>query len=366
MKIKLSISALAICLTLSVQAQFHTMKIPQPSPKVVETQRLGITDITLDYSSPSVNGRDVWNEVINAYGDPNLAWRAGANLNTRISFSTDVTINGNPLKAGGYGIHIDKSEDGYIIMFAHHDNQWGSYYLDRDNHVTLRVKVQGEEAPFSEQLDYEFLNRTDSSLVVGLEWAEKRLPFTVAVNLKKTVIENFRYELLGINTYRWEAWNDAANWCLNHETNLEEALEWVDRSINGGYNGFASNKNITNMTTKARLLHKLNRRSDLIEIITEVSEMEMSAYQINQFSIFLLQSGNPESAEDLLKSAVAKFPDAWYLKLNRGITYYMRDNPKKALKELNSIKDITPENFQPRLGEIISEIQSGSYRLPGT
>ena len=97
-------------LAMAVTGQFHTMKIPQSSPKVIETQRLGITDITVDYSSPATRGRDVWNEVINSYSDPNLAWRAGANMNTVITFSTDVTINGKSLKAGSYGFHIDVKE----------------------------------------------------------------------------------------------------------------------------------------------------------------------------------------------------------------------------------------------------------------
>ena len=136
-----------ICIGLGATAQFHTMKMPQTSPKVVETQRLGITDITIDYSTPATRGRDIWNTVIDSYGDPNLAWRAGANLNTRIIFSTDVTINGNPLKAGGYGFHIDVDGDNYTLMFAHHDNQWGSYYLDKEKHVALKLTEQAEPCP---------------------------------------------------------------------------------------------------------------------------------------------------------------------------------------------------------------------------
>ena len=125
MKVKFLFSVVVVAFSMLAQAQFHTMKIPQPSPKVLETQRLGITDITIDYSSPATRGRDVWDNVVSS-GNPDLAWRAGANLNTRISFSTDVTINGNPLKAGGYGIHVDVEDGSYTIMFAHHDNLWGS------------------------------------------------------------------------------------------------------------------------------------------------------------------------------------------------------------------------------------------------
>ncbi len=347
-------------------AQFHTVKIPQPSPKVTETQRLGITDITIDYSTPATRGRDVWDNVINGYGDPNLAWRAGANMNTTISFSTDVTINGNELKAGSYGFHIDIADDTNTLMFAHHDNQWGSYYLDRDRHVSLKVDVQSEDCPFSEQLDYEFINRTDSSLVIALEWGERRIPFTVGVNLNKTVIENFRYELLGINTYRWEAWNDAARWCLNRDTNLEEALSWTNRSINGGYNGFSANKSVTNMTTKAQILNRLNRTTEFDQTIAELSSMDMNPGETNGLTFFLLQIMKPDPALNILNEAIRQYPDAWYLKLNRALSYYFLDNSKRALKELAVVQSEAPENFQPRLMEIVSEVENGTYKIPGT
>ena len=356
----------AYCLGTWAQAQFHTIKIPQASPKVVETQRLGVTDITLDYSSPATRGRDVWNTMIQSDSDPNLAWRAGANMNTRISFSTDVTINGTPLKAGSYGLHIDADGDDYVLMFAHHDNLWGSYYLDRDQHITLKTTVQAEACPTSEQLDYEFINRTDSTVTIALEWGEQRIPFAVGVDLNKTVVENFRYELLGINTYRWEAWNDAARWCLNHNTNLEEALDWANRSIDGGYSGFAANKNAANLTTKARLLGRLDMLTELDQTISELIALDMNAGQANEASIFLLQIEKPESALGLLNSTVKQYPDAWYLKLNRAIANYFLNKQKAALRELAIVREHAPENFQGRLIEIITEVENGTYKLPGS
>lgn len=359
------LTLILVSIGLFSQAQFHTIKIPQASPKVVESQRLGVTDITIDYSTPATRGRDVWGSVISSYGDPDLAWRAGANMNTRISFSTDVTINGASLKAGSYGFHIDTEGDNYTLMFAHHDNLWGSYYLDREKHVSLKTTVQAEPCAPSEQLDYEFLNRTENTVDIALEWAEKRIPFTVSVDLNKTVLESFRYELLGINTYRWEAWNDAASWCLNHDTNLEEALTWINRSIDGGYNGFAANANATNLTTKARLLHKLVKEEALNETISVIVTTEMNVGELNGTSIFLLRIDKPEAALKLLGPAIKKYPEAWYLKLNHALSNYFLDKRKTALKELAIVQKETPENFQARLTEIINEVDKGIYKIPG-
>ncbi len=347
--------------------QFHTVKIPTPSPKVIETQRLGITDITVDYHSPAVRGRDIWNDVVGSYSDPNLAWRAGANMNTRISFTTDVLIEGQSLKAGSYGFHIDTQEDGsWTLMFAHHDNQWGSYYLNRDEHIALKVNVTPTSAPFSEQLDYKFIDRTENSVVIALDWGEKRIPLTVSVDLNKTVVANFRYELLGINTYRWEAWNDAASWCLNHDTNLEEALQWANRSVNGGYNGFSANKNVANMTTKARLEKKLNKAEALEATLNEIKSMSLSAYEANGLAIFLLQSNRPKDAFEITNNALKNAPGTWYLTLNLGLCQYFLGNKKAALKSLAEAEKNTPQGFKSRLAEIKEEVTNGTYKVPGT
>lgn len=366
MKKNLLATSVFLLVVAFANAQFHTMNIPQSSPTVEETQRVGITDITINYSSPALRGRDVWNNsnIIPQEGNP-YAWRAGANMNTTIEFSTDVIIEGQALKAGLYGFHIIPKNDTYTLLFAHNNHQWGSYYLEVDKDVTLKVTVDPETCAKSEQLDYEFLNRTENSVVIGLEWGEKRIPFKVEVNLNKTVVESFRSELRGINTYHWQAWNDAANWCLNHDTNLEEALEWANRSINGGYGGFAADKNMTNMSTKIRLLKKLNRSEDVQSTIAEAKEMHATIYEANNFSRFLLQNGYYKDALDYSNISLKANPNTWFLELNRGISQYFLNNKKDAIKDAKKALKTTPEQFQSRLKEIINEIEMGTYKLPG-
>jgi len=363
--LRLFVCALLLSAPLGAFAQFHTLKIPQTSNQVTETQQLAVTDITISYGSPSVNGRDVWNNpnIIPQKGEP-IAWRAGANMNTTISFSTDVLIEGQPLKAGTYGFHIVPDENNFELLFAHSHNQWGSYYLDRENDISLAVNVTGEACEFSEKLDYEFLDWTPNSVTIGLEWADKRIPFNVSVDLETTVVESFRSELRGINTYHWQAWNDAAQWCLEHNTNLEEALQWANRSINGGFNGFAADKNLTNMSTKALLLEQLGRSDEVSAVLDEASGMVDNAMEANSTSMLMLRLNQPKKALDFVSSKIKEYPEAWFLKINKGVSHYFLNNPKRAVKELESVLPETPEQFQPRVQEIIGEVQSGTYRLP--
>jgi len=364
MKKTIYLSSITFLVSVATFAQFHTMNIPESSPKVHESQRVGITDITINYSSPALRDRDVWNNsnIIPQEGNP-YAWRAGANMNTTIEFSTDVMIEGQVLEAGLYGFHIIPKNDTYTLLFAHNNHQWGSYYLDVDKDVTLKVIVNPETCATSEQLDYEFLNRTENSVVVGVEWGEKRVPFKVEVDLNKTVVDSFRSELRGINTYHWQAWNDAANWCLNHNINLEEALEWANRSINGGYGGFAANKNITNVTTKIMLLEALNKTDEAKSQILEVMNLDATIYEANNFTRFLLQNEYFEDALKYSELSLKAYPDTWFLERNRGIIKYFLKNKKAALKDLKNALKTAPERFQSRLSGVIKEIEQGTYKF---
>lgn len=328
-------------------------------------QRLGVTEITISYHSPALRERDVWNnpDIVPQNGTP-IAWRAGANMNTTIEFGTDVTINDNTLKAGTYGFHVIPRDDSYTLIFAHNSNQWGSYYLDMENDVALTIEVNSATCPNTEQLDFEFMDRKDDSVVVALEWGTKRLPFTVGVDLNKTVVGTFRNELRGINTYRWEAWNDAANWCLEHDTNLEEALTWVNRSIDGGYNGFAANKNLSNLTTKARLLDKLGRDEELASTVSEASKLSAPAYDFNGFIIFLLRQKQYEQALAMSTSSLEQHPDTWYLQLNKAISlYHTKKKGKEMFRLLDKAHKGAPDNFKSRIEEISGEVKNGTYGI---
>ena len=351
--------------TLSISAQFHTLKIPKPSNEVMETQTLGVTDITLSYGSPSINGRDVWNDpnVIPQNGDP-IAWRAGANMNTTITFSTDVSIEGQPLKAGTYGFHIIPKGETYSLLFAHNNNQWGSYYLNIEKDVTLTVDVAAESCPFSEKLDYEFLDWKGNEVKIGVEWADKRIPFTVSVDLNKTVVESLRSELRGINTYHWEAWNDAANWCLAHDTNLEEALAWADRSINGGFHGFAANRNFTNVGTKSALLKRLGHTQEYTTAVNELKNMDYSENQAFQFGRNLLSQKEYQLALEFATEANKKYSNSWILIINEGLAQYFVGDTKKAVKNIKSAITLAPQQFHDRFNTVIEEMQAGTYQIP--
>lgn len=343
-------------------AQFHTLNMPQSSPRVIESQKLGVTKITIDYGSPSLNGREPWidSNIIPQNGDP-IPWRAGANMATTINFTTDVYIENNLLKAGKYGLHIVPNNDKYTILFAHNYNQWGSYYLDIEKDVSLSVTVLSKECQKSEQLDFEFFRKTENSLIIGLEWDNKQIPFKVKVDLNKTVVESFRHELQGINTYHWQAWNDAALWCLNHDTNLEEALQWIDRSINGGYNNFGANRNFVNVSTKIRILKKMNKTDEFQSAYLELKKIDCSVGEAYDFSRYLVESNQFELAVDFLAAIIKKYPESWFILLNNGIANYFSGDKKKGITNIEKAIQKAPESYHDYLNGVIEQMNKGTY-----
>ena len=308
---------------------------------------------------------NVWNDnnVIPKNGDP-IPWRAGANMNTTISFSTDVFIEGQLLREGTYGLHIIPKEGTYTLLFAHNSNQWGSYYLDIEKDITLKVNVSSTICSFSEKLDYEFLSWKDDSVTIGLEWAERRIPFTVSVDLNKTVVDSFRNELRGINTYHWQAWNDAANWCLNHNTNFEEALQWVDRSINGGYGGFAANKNFSNLTTKLMILKKLNKIDLFKNVLNEISSVEYTPSEAHQLGRTLIYEQEFQESLIFTQKASKKYPDVWFIIVNESLAKYFLKDVNGAIQDIKKLIPLSPEQYHQRFNTVIEEMKAGTYKIP--
>src|SRR5262245_17915998 len=115
------------------------LTMPQPSPKASVSQTVGLTEITVTYHRPGVGGRKIWGELV-PYGD---VWRAGANENTTISFSSPVRVAGRPLGAGTYGLHMIPTQKDWTIIFSTVSGAWGSYgYNQREDALRVTVTPQ--------------------------------------------------------------------------------------------------------------------------------------------------------------------------------------------------------------------------------
>ena len=141
------------------------LNLPRQSQHAVVTQRLGITDITVNYHRPLANGRQIWGKIA-PYGQ---VWRAGANENTTITFSDPVTIEGQALDKGTYGLDMIPGENEWTVIFSKDSTSWGAFSYKQDQDA-LRVTVKPQTAEPHDALAYDFDNLKADSAVVTMRW----------------------------------------------------------------------------------------------------------------------------------------------------------------------------------------------------
>ncbi len=118
-------------------------------------------------------------------------------------------------------------EDGSVeILLTTNNQSWGAYFFSEDE-VIARAKTSWQEHPFTEYLEYEFNDFTETSVYCALNWEEKSIPFEIEVDVKATVVEQLRNDLRGTARFSYIGPLEAADWCITNETNLPEAYEWA-------------------------------------------------------------------------------------------------------------------------------------------
>src|SRR5262244_1010029 len=273
----------------TTEAQFKNgsqpteLNIPRLSQRASVTQRIGLTDITILYHRPAVGGREIWGKTV-PYGK---TWRAGANENTTISFTDDVTVEGKSLAAGTYGLHTIPDKDQWTIIFSKNATSWGSFSYD-EKEDALRVAVKPHAAEFREALAYTFDDTKPDSTDATLRWDKTAVPFRIGVDVKAVVLRSIKNELRNVGGFTWAGFDEAANWCLDNNYELEQALKWEDQSIQG-------EERFENLETKSRVLKAMNRNDEADKVLAQALD-KATAVQLYVYARGLQRQGNAKRA----------------------------------------------------------------------
>jgi hypothetical protein len=197
---------------------------PAASPASTVKQRVGLTDIEVVYSRPSLRGR-VMIGGIDPYG---VVWRTGANSATQISFSTPVTFGGSPVAAGTYELFSIPGPDEWTIILQKPMHQWGSYSYDQKNDV-LRVtsKTTLHTEPV-ETFTIGFGDVKDESATFYLVWGQVRVPVEIKVDVVDVVVPQIKAAMAGSGK---KPYLQSALFYLDHDLDLQAAAAWVDAAI---------------------------------------------------------------------------------------------------------------------------------------
>jgi len=308
------------------------LKLPRASQHAMVSQRIGITDITINYHRPLANGRQIWGKVV-PYGQ---VWRAGANENTTITFTDPVTIEGQSLDKGTYGLHMIPGESEWTVIFSKDANDWGSFTYKQDDDA-LRVKVKSQTAELHDALAYDFDDVKADSAVVTMRWEEVAVPVKVHVNVNEIVAASIRRQSHGLNQYYWEGWDDAAGYLLANKINLEDALKYEDQSIQ-------AEERYDNLMSKSKILEAMGRAPDADSFRTKALD-KANALQLYVYGRQLQGEKKQQEALAIYQSTAKKFPDFWTTHLGLARVYSAKGDFDSAVKEMKlSLKDAPDAN----------------------
>jgi predicted negative regulator of RcsB-dependent stress response len=307
------------------------LELPQPSPAATVTQTVGITEIRVDYHRPSVGGRAIWGQLV-PYGVP---WRAGANENTIITFSSDVKIGGKPLRAGTYGLHMIPTARTWTVMFSNVSTAWGSFTYDQKEDA-LRVTVTPRtNAASEERLRYQFDDPTETKATLVLSWEKLSVPIVIEVDTPKIVMANTRLKLRGPTGFLWQNYNRAATYWLKNGGPLAEALKFVDRSIE-------MTPAYQNQMTRAAILEKQGKAKEAADQRVKAQSLATEA-DLNQLAYQLVADKKLDEAIKMFQSIAERFPASWNAQDSLGEALAQKGDKQGAIaaytKALSLAKD---------------------------
>ena len=217
------IIALFVSFSYTSYAQITT---PKPSPFSKVEQKVGLTDVILEFSRPGMRGRKIFGDLV-PYGK---LWRTGANENTKITFSTDVTVGKNTLKAGTYAIYTIPNKDKWEIIFYADSDNWGNPKEWDDTKVIAKTSVKTFPTPMKvETFTMTFDDLTNSSAVLGILWENTYVGIQFETPTDKAVMVSINKTMSG--TPEANDYFSAAVYFYQQEKDINQAVTWIDKAI---------------------------------------------------------------------------------------------------------------------------------------
>jgi len=323
------------------------------SPAAEVTQTVGLSTLKINYSRPSViapNGTDRTGKIYGttvahygyqqgfpAFGSGNdFPWRAGANENTTITFSDDAKVQGQDIAAGTYGLFLALSESGADVIFSRNAGSWGSFFYD-ESETELKVTILSEEIQLTERLTYNFIDVTNNSATIALDWEKRRFPVKVEFDVVPSILASMRNELRSTGGFGWQGYNTAANYCLSNDTNLEEGLKWAEASV-------ASTSNFNNLNTKANIQTALGKEDEAKETM-ELAMDQGNPFQIHQYGRTLIGQKKLDEAMEVFEYNAKKHENTWPVNVGLARGFSAKGDFKAALKYLNKAMENAPQQF---------------------
>jgi tetratricopeptide (TPR) repeat protein len=339
--LKLGLMFYVALVSISVTAQGVITTPRVPSPAAALTQTIGISTVTVKYSRPSVKNREIWGKLVpygynvQQFGAGNEApWRAGANENTVIQFSHPVTVQGERVPAGSYGLFfvINQDNTGEVILSKDYKS-WGSFWYDAKQDE-MRAKLQLRDIPQTELLTYDFINVTKNSGELVLNWEKKQFPVKIEFAVDSIVMANAAEELKGQTGFTWQGYVSAANYALQNKVNLDQGLSWSDQAI-------TQNRNFTTLSIKSGILKETGKTEDADKTMKEAIDIS-TENELNQYGYQLLAQGQQDKAIEIFILNTQRHPKSPNVWDSLGEGYAIKGDKKNAIINFKKSLSLDP------------------------
>jgi hypothetical protein len=343
---------LGLCLAVSpARAQFKNgsqateLNLPRLSQRATVIQRVGLTDITIVYHAPLAGERELFGKVV-PYGK---VWRAGANENTTISFTDDVSVEGHPLLAGTYGLHMIPNADQWTIIFSKNSTSWGSFSYD-EKEDALRVNVKPGTAENRDTLAYTFDDMKPNSTAATLRWGKVAVPFHISVDTNAIVDRSIANQLRSVGGFTWSGFDEAANWNLDANYKLDEAMKWEDTSIQ-------NEERFDNLETKSRILDAMGKKQEAASALSQALD-KANAIQFYVYARGLQRQKQQDGAFELYRQGATKFPNHWISHVALARIASASGNFDEAAKQMKVAVDGTEGAQKTQLEGMLKRLQA--------
>lgn len=368
-----SAALLAAALALPAGAQHVSGPPSGGNQKASVSQWIGPVEVNVTYNSPKVvapDGTDrrgkIWGGLVpwgmskDAFGTcgDECPWRAGANENTVFRASHDVKVEGQPLAAGSYGLFMIPGPEEFTIIFSKNSTSWGHYYYSSKEDA-LRVKVKPRKAPYTHWLTYDFVERKPSEATVVLRWDELEVPIRVEVpDVDGLYLARIREELRNRNGFDAQAWDEAAEFCLERKINLPEALKWAEFAVSAPFTGKPTFKSLSTLSAAQAAngmadAAKATMQKALEHPTATVTDIHMYGRQLQA------QKRTDEAVAVFLLNA-KRYPDVWPVNVGLARAYSAQGKLKEALAAAKKALAQAPDDGNRKsLTAIVEKLGAG-------
>lgn len=264
MKQKIAFTLAFLLFTLVSFAQ--QIQMPQASPSAKIAQKVGLTDVTVDYSRPSTKDRKIFGELV-PFGQ---VWRTGANGATVLSFSTDVLIDGKSIPAGQYALYSIPGKSEWTMILSKNIKLWGAIGYEKSDDV---IRFNAEPVKLkrkNETFEISFANMTDTGSDLSLKWENTRVDFRIETEVDPLVMAQIKEYIIDGESTDPSLLYSAASYYYTNDKDINQAYNWINESVE-------QEPKYWTMHLKAKIEAALGEKTSAVETAAEAIDLAEEA-----------------------------------------------------------------------------------------